>query len=211
MGLPFLVTRVPATLDDVLNPESYRSWSCMDTSSDPTEAGPRRRDDGQLDYRWQPGPPVTQREEARWLKDGLIRPEEVRLLPIDSAAPNQRVHLHSGTVRWNEYRQKWVMVATSMSQDASSPSMLGEVWYSEAAEPQGPFALAARIASHQQQTFYNPCHHAIFDQDDGRTILFEGTYCNTFTSSPATPRYNYNQIMYRLDLDDARLRAVRIP
>jgi len=31
-------------------------------------------------------------------------------------------------------------------------------------------------------------------------VYFEGTYTNTFTRSPATPRYNYNQLMYRLDL-----------
>jgi hypothetical protein len=47
-----------------------------------------------------------------------------------------------------------------------------------------------------------------FDQNDGRTIYFEGTYCNTFTTSPATPRYNYNQLMYRLDLGQKRLTEI---
>ena len=42
----------------------------------------------------------------------------------------------------------------------------------------------------------------------GVLVYFEGTYCNTFTSSPATQRYNYNQIMYRLDLDRPELRKV---
>jgi hypothetical protein len=37
-------------------------------------------------------------------------------------------------------------------------------------------------------------------------IYFEGTYTQTFSGNPeATPRYDYNQIMYRLDLDDPRL------
>jgi hypothetical protein len=38
-------------------------------------------------------------------------------------------------------------------------------------------------------------------------IFFEGTYTHTFSGSAenATPRYDYNQIMYRLNLDDPRL------
>ena len=48
------------------------------------------------------------------------------------------------------------------------------------------------------------------DQEGGRVIYFEGTYANTFSGNPeATPRYDYNQVMYRLDLDDPRLSAVR--
>ena len=37
-------------------------------------------------------------------------------------------------------------------------------------------------------------------------IYFEGTYASTFSGNPVrTPLYDYNQIMYRLDLDDPRL------
>ncbi|MBI3860545.1 MAG: hypothetical protein HY290_01470, partial [Planctomycetia bacterium] len=41
----------------------------------------------------------------------------------------------------------------------------------------------------------------------GRQIFFEGTYTHTFSGNPheTTPRYEYNQVMYRLDLDDPRL------
>ena len=46
----------------------------------------------------------------------------------------------------------------------------------------------------------------MFDKDGGRVIFFEGTYTHTFSgNATATPRYDYNQIMYRLDLSDARL------
>ena len=39
-----------------------------------------------------------------------------------------------------------------------------------------------------------------------RLIYFEGTYSRTFSGNPvATPRYDYNQVMYRLDLADPRL------
>ena len=45
-----------------------------------------------------------------------------------------------------------------------------------------------------------------FDQEGGRFIYFEGTYTGTFSrKEDFTPRYDYNQIMYRLDLSDPRL------
>src|SRR5262249_27780862 len=48
--------------------------------------------------------------------------------------------------------------------------------------------------------------HPFFDQDGGRRIYFEGTYTAEFSGShEKTPRYDYNQIMYRLDLADPRL------
>ena len=47
----------------------------------------------------------------------------------------------------------------------------------------------------------------MFDKDGGRVIFFEGTYTNMFSGNDdQTPRYNYNQIMYKLDLSDPRLR-----
>jgi len=50
-------------------------------------------------------------------------------------------------------------------------------------------------------------HHSYFDAEGGRIIYFEGTYTHTFSGNPVpTPRYDYNQIMYRLDLADERLR-----
>ena len=40
----------------------------------------------------------------------------------------------------------------------------------------------------------------------GRLIYLEGTYTHTFSGNPEqTPRYDYNQVMYRLDLAEERL------
>jgi hypothetical protein len=66
---------------------------------------------------------------------------------------------------------------------------------------------ARKIVTHDKYTFYNPMQHPYFDQDGGRVIYFEGTYSKTFSGSEKkpTPRYDYNQIMYRLNLDDPRL------
>ena len=88
--------------------------------------------------------------------------------------------------------------------------MLGDVYYAEAKEPHGPFPKAVKIVGHRKYTFYNPVHHAFFDREGGRFIHFEGTYTMTFSETKVpTPRYDYNQVMYRLDLADPRLKAVQ--
>jgi hypothetical protein len=51
----------------------------------------------------------------------------------------------------------------------------------------------------------------MFDKERGRVIFFEGTYTSSLTSNPnPTPRYDYNQVMYKLDLADPRL-ALPVP
>lgn len=242
-GSPFPVTRVRATLEAVSDPEQYESWTCS-VPRVSTTAGdslgrtmPHRDPAGRVIREWKKQPPTTQKEEMRWLRQGLLKPDETWLVPAsatvvdapatpsakdggqlvqqsggDDAAKrnplNDHVLLHSGSVFFNAWRQRWVMIAVATGSEKNSPSFLGEVWYSEAVTPQGPFRRAVKVATHPGQSFYNPCHHPFLDEDGGKRIYFEGTYCNTFTSSPATPRYNYNQLMYRLDLDQPALRRV---
>ena len=214
-GNPFPVTRVPATLAAVQNPEAYESYTCREeisgqyvTEKQLAESKPARDAGGQLVWAWKKAPPVTQQDEQRWLKQGLITIEEARYLPRDADQKDRVVQMHSGTVQWNAFRNRWVMIAIEHAWDKSSPSFLGEVFYSEAESAQGPYLRTIKVATHPKQSFYNPCHHVFFDQNNGRTIYFEGTYCNTFTTSPATPRYNYNQLMYRLDLGQQRLTEI---
>ena len=214
-GNPFPVTRVPATLAAIKNPEAYESYTCREeisgqhlTEKQLAESKPARDAGGQLVWAWKKAPPVTQQDEQRWLKQGLITIEEARYLPRDADQKDRVVQMHSGTVQWNAFRNRWVMIAIEHAWNKSSPSFLGEVFYSEAESAQGPYLKTIKVATHPKQSFYNPCHHVFFDQNGGRTIYFEGTYCNTFTTSPATPRYNYNQLMYRLDLGEQRLTEI---
>ena len=82
----------------------------------------------------------------------------------------------------------------------------GEIWFAEADTPLGPWVWARRVVTHHDYNFYNPTQHSFFDQEGGRVIYFEGTYTATFSGAKQkTPRYDYNQIMYRLNLDDPRL------
>lgn len=189
---PYCVTRVPATYEDVQNTSSYEAlaWSAEAKS-----------------HVWQSDvPPLTQEEEARLVKEGRI-PKDMARLQVTDAQTGKPVVLHSGSVHWNEHRQRWIILAVQKGGDASH---LGEVWYAEAKQIEGPWRKAVKVASHPRYSFYNPAHHAFFDQQGGRFIYFEGTYAETFSGNPvATPRYDYNQLMYRLDLDEPRLRVVR--
>jgi hypothetical protein len=55
-------------------------------------------------------------------------------------------------------------------------------------------------------------HHPFFDQDGDRVIYFEGTLSSYFSKNRrAVPRYSYNQLMYRLDLADPRLKLPAPP
>ncbi len=116
---------------------------------------------------------------------------------------------HGGSVYFNAHRHKWIAIFV---QAGGTSSYLGEVWYAEADTPVGPWAYARKVVTHNKYSFYNPKQHPYFDEDGGRTIYFEGTYSWTFSGSEerATPRYDYNQIMYRLNLDDPPL-AVPAP
>ena len=127
--------------------------------------------------------------------------QNVHLYDVESGG---KIIPHGGTVYFNAYRQRWVAIFV---QQFGESSFLGEVWYAEADTPVGPWVYARKIATHNKYSFYNPKHHPFFDKDGGRVIFFEGTYSFTFSGSAenATPRYDYNQIMYRLSLDDPRL------
>lgn len=126
---------------------------------------------------------------------------------LPSTEGKEGVKPHSGSIAWNEFRKRWVTV---FMQSFGKPSVFGEIWYAEADAPTGPWGPAVKILSHENYTFYNPRLHPEFTPTGSPILLFEGTYTQQFADKPApTPRYDYNQILYRLDLDDPKLRSAR--
>ncbi|RYZ59452.1 MAG: hypothetical protein EOP07_03960 [Proteobacteria bacterium] len=105
---------------------------------------------------------------------------------------------------WNPYRQKFV---GTIQQALGSPSTFGEMWFAEGDTPMGPWNYAVKVVSHDNYTSYNVKQDGLLMQNNGRKIYIEGTYTASFTQN-ATPtvRYNYNQVIYRLDLADQKLR-----
>lgn len=207
-GSPNPNVRVRATLKDLLNPESYDAYTCAASKPNDKNPAPMNGPDGSPIWRWQKElPPTDSAAEIKWIKNGQMRPEHARFSPADASIPADRIQMHNGTVRWNKYRGKWVLIGCQVM---GKPSFLGEVWYSEAEEPTGPFTRAVRVATHDKQTLYNVNHHAFFDREGGKVIHFEGTYTNEFSGNPwKTPRYNYNQVLFRLDLGEKALEKLR--
>ena len=129
-----------------------------------------------------------------------LKPQEtVRATSGDQ--PN--IKPHAGGITWNAYRKRWVTV---FEQSNGKPSSLGELWYAEADSPTGPWGPAVKVLTHENYTFYNPQLHPEFTPSGSPILFFEGTLSDEFARKPPIiPRYNYNQILYRLDLDNPAL------
>lgn len=197
--------RVRADWDSVIRPAAYESFTCLQPGSRDDGDGARldRAPDGQLKWAWKADTaPVSAARQSALIKAGKMTGVEAPW-PLQDADTGATVQTHGGSVFWNAYRKRWVMIA---GQQGGTTSLLGELWYAEADTPEGPWVYARKVVTHDKYTFYNPTQHPFFDANGGRQIYFEGTYTDTFSGVPTpTPRYNYNQIMYRLSLDDPRL------
>lgn len=204
-GSAMPLVRVLADMAHVLDPHTYEGYTCLAPSShyDGVQTRLDRDSTGKLLYGWKVNtPPLSYDQQDALLKAGKLAPDEApfQLRDIETDAP---IHSHGGSTFWNPYRRRWVMIT---AQAFGASSFLGEQWLAEADTPTGPWVYARKIITHDHYTFYNPTQHPFFDGDGGRVIYLEGTYTDTYSSSPEkTPRYNYNQIMYRVALDDPRL------
>lgn len=193
--------RVPANVRSLLDPTAYQAFTCLEPD------GSVRRIEGKPDYRWQKDlPPITSEIEARLVREGKLQQNETYFLPLDEE--NEPAEIVSGSVHWNAYRKKWIGI---FGRKGGKDSFLGEIDYAEADAPTGPFRRVVKVCDHPKYTFYNPVHHAFLDQEGGRIIYFEGTYTAEFSgTTDKTPLYNYNQLLYRLDLSDPRLKSAEM-
>lgn len=190
--------RVADNPPSLLDAEAYEAFTPLD------ENGKVKRVDGKPDYRWQKAlPPLSAKGELELVRSGELKPEEAWFLPRDEKG--ETILPHGGSVHWNGHRKRWIMVFTRLG---GKDSELGEIYYSEGPSPSGPFRRAVKILTHDRYTFYNPVHHAFLDK--GNAIYLEGTYTAEFPGNDdKTPLYNYNQILYKLNLDDSRLTFAR--
>jgi len=200
---PYPLIRVPADPERLKDPLSFESFTCLRPGTTRKQSQIDRSADGSPRYAWKRNAQVLpQDQQNKLIAAGTIMPQEA-LLNLRDVDLGKVVLAHGGSVYWNAYRGRWVMIAV---QSYGSNSYLGEVWYAEADTPLGPWIYARKIVTHDRYSFYNPKQHPMFDKENGRIIYFEGTYTTTFSgNNDPTPRYDYNQVMYRLDLSDRRL------
>jgi hypothetical protein len=166
-----------------------------------------RDQEGNLRWAWRKNTsPVGELEMGALIRNGHLKPEEqwYRLMDVDTG---QTVLTHGGSIYWNPYRQRWLLIFLQ----SFGASWLGEVWYAEGDTPLGPWVYCQKIVTHAAERddtygFYGVVQHPEFDEQGGRVVFFEGTYTMSFSSAKQpTPRYDYNQMMYKLVLDDPRL------
>lgn len=155
---------------------------------------------GKVQFGWRRNAePISPQMSESLIRSGRLEPGDSPLLTVAKGSAHPVV-LSAGSVHWNAYRQAWVMIAVESGGD----SPLGEVWLSEARELEGPWPEAVKVATHHgpqgNKSFYNPAALPFFHQQGGRIIYFMGTYAKFLTGNEATPLYDYNQLMYRLDL-----------
>jgi hypothetical protein len=200
--------RVQADWKSIQDVAAFEGFTCLvpQTRFAVGESKIERDAGGKPIWTWKKNtPPLSADDQAALVKAGLLKESETRnlLTDIDSG---KSVKPHAGSVRWNEFRKSWIAIFN----EYGGKSMLGEVWFAEAKQLTGPWSAAKKIMTHESYSFYNPVHHPFFDQDGGRLIYLEGTYAATFSgNNERTPRYDYNQIMYRLDLADPRLKLTK--
>jgi hypothetical protein len=184
------------------DPKSWESYTCLERGAafDPKNPRLERKSDGTLAWSWKPDTDrIEAQEERQLIARGLMKPEQAHFALMD-AESGKPTDASPSSVAWNAHRKKWIMLAEK----------IGSVYYAESDRPEGPWGRAVLIVGHNDYNFYNVVQHPFFDEEGGRIIYFEGTYTASFSAAKVeTPRYDYNQIMYRLNLDDPRLRAAR--
>jgi hypothetical protein len=196
--------RVKANWDDVTHIANWEAYSPLKANSRWDANNPQfdRDASGKIVFGWKQNTDPLSYEMLQDIAQHGYIPRDQLPFRLQDYKTGQPINLHRSSVYWNDFRKSWVMIGV----ESWGPSFLGEVWFSEAPTPEGPWVNAIKVATHDNGTssdysYYNPTHHPFFDQNGGRLIYFDGTYSNTFSgNSNPTPLYDYNEIMYRLDL-----------
>jgi hypothetical protein len=193
------IVRVQADISHLTDPASYEHFTCFapialhDSAASTLDRDVSHR----LIYDWKSKTaPLNHRQQNELVESGRISKDE-GIWQLQNVETGSAVSVDPASVFWNNYRKRWVMIAYEF---------VGGVWYFEGDTPTGPWVYGRKIVSHDNYDFYNVGQHPLFDQEGGRIIYFEGTYTTGYSGNTnETPLYDYNQMMYRLDLDDQRL------
>ncbi len=198
-GLPRV--RVPANAGALLSANAYEAYTPLSETAE-KKYQVLRDANGELAYRWTAkAPAMTADIASRLVAEKELTKHETGndLVDIETG---KLVRTQHGSVYYNQQKQRYVMIVSQVG----GSSFLGEIWYAEAPEPLGPWKYARKIVTHDKYSFYNPKQHPLLGGDQGKTIYFEGTYTQMFSGNEhPTPGYDYNQMMYKLDIADPRL------
>lgn len=194
-------------IDAICNEARHFYYSCLEKVSDQGDSGViiegdsyrlRRDENGQIQYRWQQnGVGCSALVQKKLFDAGLMRPSEALFAPV-LLETGERIINFNGSIVYNNFRRRWVMI--------NQGNRAGELVYAEADTPTGPWAFARRVCEFADYNLYNPVIHPWFSRGGGKTIFFEGTYTNYFSSAAGkNPEADYNQVMFKLDLERSEM------
>src|SRR5262249_21700471 len=150
---PYPLIRVPADPERLKDPASFEAYTCLKRGTTRAQQQLDRGPVGVVRYGWKPNTQVVpQDEQNKLIAAGRMTPGEA-LLNLRDLETGKTVLAHGGSLYWNAYRGRWVMIAV---ESFGSTSFLGEVWFAEADTPLGPWVFARKIVSHEKYSFYNP-------------------------------------------------------
>ena len=205
---PYPLVRVENDFAHTVDLSAYEGFTCLKEGSvfNGKRSMVERNAQGNPAWRWRRrADPVGPEKADELIAAGLIQREETpfQMREADSGKP---IRVARGSVAWNPFLKRWTMLFGQ----AGGDSFLGEVWLATADAPEGPWREAVKVATHAKKgnnnDFYNPMQHPELAKEGGKVLYFEGTFVTTFSGNPApTPLYDYNQLMYRLDLSDPRI------
>jgi hypothetical protein len=201
----------------------------MDSSSWTWRRGNLGRADAGPGEQWEPFGP---NDEAAAIKAGWLPRSAARMQTVDRATGKALVGLARGSINWNAHRNAYVLIADQMGLGQQTAiddrrSKYGELFYCEAPTVTGPWKYCDRIITHNVTgaSCYNPLQLPWLDEEEGRVIYLACTYTSMSSGNDgpkdrvcdfdmyggqhcavAVPRYEYNNVVFRLDVDQVRLR-----
>lgn len=210
-GAPAPTVRCPGDYASIQNPANYEAFTCLKPGSVyDGSAGQLDRDtSGSLVWGWKKNTSPLGINEINTLLSRKFVTEDEMNYRLTDIGTGKKLLAHGLAACWNAYRQRWICVYTQNWLSGPS-SFLGELWYAEADTPLGPWIYSEKIVTHalpdKTYSWYNPALHPEFEKENGRVVFLEGTYTEWLSNTDIpTPTYNYNQDMYKLELDDPRI------
>jgi hypothetical protein len=197
--------RFPATVDAVTDTANYEVFTAYAADGKTLN----KNADGTLAYAWRRGGTVVTGAALSSAKVSADQQLDGHLTDVIGGGGVQVSNgpagsLFASSIMWNGYRGRF----SGITQQQYGVSFLGESWYAEADTPLGPWVFARKVVTHAASgyTFYNPDVIPYFSEAGGRIVFFDATYTKTYSNvKTPTPRYDYNELMVRLDLDDPEM------
>ena len=164
-------------------------------------------------------------QEAAAIAAGHLASSDARMQVTDSKTGKPiGGTLSRGSVNWNAFRNRYVLIADRHDAHPSDKtSRYGEIYYCESDAIVGPWTECTVVATHAWtgSSCYNPLQLAWLDEGGGKVVYFACTWTSMSSGGPghsdrackfanyggigcavAVPRYEYNNLVFRLDVED---------